>query len=109
MVRDDLLTTPRVSRREFRWKPDAQRQITGTRCSFKHEKWRKNLGVTKEHLSYEMGFWNVEGLSAYAVISGLSLSRLGLGPHVVACYGLGFASNLILPARKVSVGTDCDG
>ena len=34
------------------------------------EKWRKGLGVTKEHLSYEMGFWNVEGLSAYAVISG---------------------------------------
>jgi hypothetical protein len=33
----------------------------------------------------------------------------GLGPHVVACYGLGFASNLILAARKVSVGTDCDG
>jgi hypothetical protein len=34
------------------------------------EKWRKNLGVTSEHLSYEMGFWNVEGWSAYAVISG---------------------------------------
>ena len=34
------------------------------------EKWRKNLGVTYEHLSYEMGFWNVEGSSAYAVISG---------------------------------------
>jgi hypothetical protein len=33
-------------------------------------KWRKDLGVTKEHLSYEMGFWNVEGSSAYAVISG---------------------------------------
>ena len=32
------------------------------------EKWRKNLGVTGEHLSYEMGFWNVEGSSAYAVI-----------------------------------------
>lgn len=28
------------------------------------------LGVTKEHLSCEMGFWNVEGSSAYAVISG---------------------------------------
>ena len=28
------------------------------------------VGVTYEHLSYEMGFWNVEGLSAYAVISG---------------------------------------
>ena len=34
------------------------------------EKWRKGLGVTKEHLSYEMGFWNVEGPSAYAVVSG---------------------------------------
>jgi hypothetical protein len=34
------------------------------------EKWRENLGVTYEHLSYEMGFWNVEGSSAYAVISG---------------------------------------
>ena len=34
------------------------------------EKWRKDLGVTKEHLSYEMGFSNVEGSSAYAVIFG---------------------------------------
>src|SRR5215472_18030855 len=34
------------------------------------EKWRKTFGVTDEHLSYEMGFWNVEGASAYAVISG---------------------------------------
>jgi hypothetical protein len=34
------------------------------------EKWRKDLGVTYEHLSYEMGFWNVEGAHAYAVISG---------------------------------------
>jgi len=34
------------------------------------EKWRADLGVTSEHLSYEMGFWNVEGPSAYAVISG---------------------------------------
>lgn len=34
------------------------------------EKWRENLGVTYERLSYEMGFWNVEGSSAYAVISG---------------------------------------
>ena len=33
-------------------------------------KWRADLGVTYEHLSYEMGFWNVEGSSAYAVISG---------------------------------------
>jgi hypothetical protein len=34
------------------------------------EKWRKDLGVSEEHLSYEMGFWNVEGSSAYAVVSG---------------------------------------
>ena len=33
-------------------------------------KWREDLGVTHEHLAYEMGFWNVEGSSAYAVISG---------------------------------------
>jgi ketosteroid isomerase-like protein len=34
------------------------------------EKWRKDLGVTREHFSYEMGFWNVEGDYAYAVVSG---------------------------------------
>jgi ketosteroid isomerase-like protein len=34
------------------------------------EKWRKGLHVTYEHLSYEMGFWNIEGPYAYAVISG---------------------------------------
>jgi hypothetical protein len=34
------------------------------------EKWRQDLGVTNEHLSYGMGFWNVEGSSAYAVILG---------------------------------------
>jgi hypothetical protein len=34
------------------------------------EKWRKDLGVSHEHLSYEMGFWNVEGADAYAVIAG---------------------------------------
>ena len=34
------------------------------------EKWRKQFGVTYEHLHYEMGFWNVEGPYAYAVISG---------------------------------------
>jgi ketosteroid isomerase-like protein len=33
-------------------------------------KWREGLGVTSEHLAYEMGFWNVEGSSAYAVIMG---------------------------------------
>jgi ketosteroid isomerase-like protein len=34
------------------------------------EKWRENLGVSYEHLSYEMGFWNVEGSFAYAVVAG---------------------------------------
>src|SRR5690349_6397086 len=34
------------------------------------EKWRANLGVTYENLAYEMGIWNVEGSSAYAVIAG---------------------------------------
>jgi SnoaL-like domain len=33
-------------------------------------KWRENLGVTYEHLSYKMGFWNVEGSTAYVVIAG---------------------------------------
>jgi len=33
-------------------------------------KWAEGLGVSAEHLSYEMGFWNVEGPFAYAVISG---------------------------------------
>ena len=33
-------------------------------------KWREGLGVSYEHLSYEMGFWNVEGSVAYAVIAG---------------------------------------
>jgi hypothetical protein len=34
------------------------------------DKWRTDLGVTHEHVSYDMGFWNVEGSSAYVVISG---------------------------------------
>jgi ketosteroid isomerase-like protein len=34
------------------------------------EKWRENLRVSYEHLSYELGFWNVEGSSAYVVIAG---------------------------------------
>ena len=33
-------------------------------------KWRENLEVSSENLSYEMGFWNVEGSYAYAVIAG---------------------------------------
>jgi hypothetical protein len=34
------------------------------------DKWRKANGVTEERFSYKMGFWNVEGDYAYAVISG---------------------------------------
>jgi hypothetical protein len=34
------------------------------------EKWRKDFGVSNEHLSYEMGFWNMTGSDAYAVIAG---------------------------------------
>jgi hypothetical protein len=34
------------------------------------EKWRETNGVTEERVTYEMGFWNVEGNYAYAVISG---------------------------------------
>ncbi len=34
------------------------------------EKWREKFEVSHEHLSYEMGFWNVEGSYAYAVIAG---------------------------------------
>src|SRR5687767_9083490 len=34
------------------------------------EKWRENLGVTSEKLSYEMGVWIVEGPTAYAATSG---------------------------------------
>jgi hypothetical protein len=34
------------------------------------DKWRAGLGVTHEHVSYDMGFWNVEGSSAYVVVSG---------------------------------------
>jgi hypothetical protein len=34
------------------------------------EKWRENRGVSHEHLSYEMGFWNVEGSYAYAMVAG---------------------------------------
>lgn len=42
------------------------------------DKWREDLGVTSEQLSYEMGFWNVEGSTAYAVISGtLSITMKG--------------------------------
>ena len=54
------------------------------------EKWRENLGVTSENLSYEMGFWNVEGSSAYAVISG-TLTVTFKGQSVVRTGTLAYA------------------
>ena len=59
------------------------------------EIWRKANGVTEEHLSYEMGFWNVEGNYAYAVISGTltvklkgqSVSRTGTLAYTFARHG----------------------
>jgi hypothetical protein len=59
------------------------------------EKWRKANGVTEEHVSYEMGFWNVEGNYAYAVISGTltvglkgqSVSRTGTLAYTFAKHG----------------------
>ncbi len=41
------------------------------------EKWRADLGVTYERLSYKMGFWNVEGSNAYAVIDGTLTVTIG--------------------------------
>ena len=42
------------------------------------EKWREAFQVSYEHLTYEMGFWNVEGSNAYAVISAtLTLTAKG--------------------------------
>ena len=50
----------------YRWlNPDAP-----TKWLADVEKWRAGLGVTYENLSYELGFWNVEGSHAYAVTSG---------------------------------------
>ena len=62
------------------------------------EKWRADLSVTYEHLSYEMGFWNVEGSYAYAVISGTltvtikgqSVVRTGTLAYTFAKHGEGW-------------------
>jgi hypothetical protein len=54
------------------------------------EKWRENFGVTSEQLSYEMGFWNVEGSSAYAVVSG-TLAVTIKGQSVVRTGTLAYA------------------
>jgi len=59
------------------------------------EKWRKANGVTEERFSYEMGFWNVEGNYAYAVISGTltvvlkgqSVNRTGTLAYTFAKHG----------------------
>jgi hypothetical protein len=44
--------------------------------------WREDLRVTSENLAYEMGIWNVQGSSAYAVILG-TLSATINGQAVV--------------------------
>ena len=44
------------------------------------EKWREDLGVTYEHLSYEMGFWNVEARPHTPSSRVLSPSRLRASP-----------------------------
>lgn len=46
------------------------------------EKWHAQFGVTSERLTYEMGFWNVEGSSAYAVVIG-TLTVTMKGQNVV--------------------------
>lgn len=59
------------------------------------EKWRKDLGVTYEHLSYKMGFWNVEGSYAYAVtlgtlkvtIKGKTVERTGTLAYTFSKHG----------------------
>ena len=45
-------------------------------------KWRDEFGVTYEHLDFEMGFWNVEGDAAYAVIAG-TLTITAKGQSIV--------------------------
>jgi ketosteroid isomerase-like protein len=59
------------------------------------ERWRKTNGVTKEEVTYEMGFWNVEGSYAYVVIAGTltvtmkgqSVSRTGTLAYTFANHG----------------------
>jgi hypothetical protein len=43
-------------------------------------KWRHELGVTCEHLAYEMEFWNVEGSDAYAVLAGTLTATIRAKP-----------------------------
>lgn len=49
------------------------------------QKWREDLGVTYEHLDYKLGFWTVEGSSAYAVI--LATLTMTMHGHSVARTG----------------------
>jgi hypothetical protein len=41
------------------------------------DRWREDLGVSYENISYEMGFWNVEGSNAYAVVAGRFTVTIG--------------------------------
>ena len=52
-------------------------------------KWRIDMGVTREQFVYEMGFWTVEGASAYAVVSG-TLTITMKGQSVVRAGNLAY-------------------
>ena len=54
------------------------------------ENWRKVNRVVEEHLTYEMGFWNMEEPYAYAVISGTLTVRL-MGQSVIRTGTLAYA------------------
>jgi hypothetical protein len=54
------------------------------------KKWREDLGVSHEHLSYEMGFWNVEDSFAYAVVAG-TLTVTIKGQNIVRTGTLAYA------------------
>ena len=57
-------------------------------------KWRDDLGVTHEHLTYEPGFCTVEGSHAYAVISGrLSVTIAGQNAVRTGTLAYVFAKN----------------
>ena len=59
------------------------------------EKWRKDLGVSHEHLAYELDFWNVEGPHAYAVVRGtLSVTVAGQSAVRTGTLAYTFANRL---------------
>ena len=83
------------------------------------EKWREAFQVTSEHLSYEMGFSNVEGSNAYAVVSatlmvtikGQTAARTGTLAYTFSKHGdakrkfVGFGSSRYISKRKATLQT----